>query len=194
MILIQDKVVSLDVLTEEFVCKISSCKGACCREGDFGAPLNDQEIKDLDLYGEKLLPYLNPETQQLIKDEGFYQYYDEMREYGTTLRKDAACAFLSTRFDGIESCGIDKAYKNGDIPMQKPISCALYPIRVEKDEKLGFTALNYDRWSICSAACSHGKELSTPLYQFLEKPIKRAFGTEFYDELHDIASQVDDIP
>ena len=42
-------IVSEDILEKEFVCNLSACKGACCVDGDAGAPLSKAETKILDV-------------------------------------------------------------------------------------------------------------------------------------------------
>ena len=39
MIQVEDKIISLDIFEKYFVCDLNACKGACCIEGDAGAPL-----------------------------------------------------------------------------------------------------------------------------------------------------------
>ena len=41
-------IVSEDIIAKDFVCNLSACKGACCVEGDAGAPLDADEVKILD--------------------------------------------------------------------------------------------------------------------------------------------------
>ena len=54
MLQIQDVVVSFDVLKEKFLCDLSACKGACCIEGDAGAPVELDEVEKL----EEVLPLI----------------------------------------------------------------------------------------------------------------------------------------
>jgi hypothetical protein len=37
-------IVSEDIIEKEFVCNLASCKGACCIEGEAGAPLTEEEV------------------------------------------------------------------------------------------------------------------------------------------------------
>ncbi|WP_373749301.1 DUF3109 family protein, partial [Bacteroides heparinolyticus] len=48
MVQIDDVVVSLDVLREKFLCNLHACKGACCIEGDAGAPVEPEEVGNLE--------------------------------------------------------------------------------------------------------------------------------------------------
>ena len=73
------------------------------------------------------------------------------------------------------------AYEEGKIDFQKPISCHLYPIRVQNYGE--FSALNYHAWDICKSALIEGKERNVPLYIMLKVPLIRKFGEKWYDEL-----------
>lgn len=190
MLLIGDIMVSDALIEEEFVCHLESCKGACCWKGDYGAPLEPAEMELL----ERLLPsirkWLTEESNAHIDAEGPYSYFEEPKLYGTTLMEDGACVFMSRDEQGIASCGIERAFNNGDIDFQKPISCHLYPVRVKKIPELAFEAVNYDQWSICSAACAHGQQLKVPLYQFVKPALVRRYGEAFYNELDAVAQDL----
>ena len=44
MIVIDNKLVSDEVIEEQFVCDLARCKGGCCEDGDAGAPLEKDEL------------------------------------------------------------------------------------------------------------------------------------------------------
>lgn len=190
MLIIKDILVSDDVVKKQFLCNLKACKGACCWEGDWGAPLEEQEKEILDKIYPKVKPYLSKEGQKVIEESGAYVYNEEPDEFGTALVENKACAFMTKDELGIAHCGIEQAYNDGIIDFKKPISCHLYPIRVNKAENLGFEALNYDKWDICSAACSLGKKEQLPVYIFVQEAIKRKYGDEFYEELHAAATHL----
>ena len=183
MLIVQEILISDDVLEKKFICNLNACKGACCWEGDFGAPLEEEELDILTKIYETVAPYLTKEGRQAIAEKGKYQYFEEPKEYGTTLQPNAACAYMTTNKLGMAKCGIEEAYLDGKIDFKKPISCHLYPIRVSKDELTDFEAVNYDEWDICSAACTLGEKEQVPVYQFLKEPIIRKYGADFYEEL-----------
>jgi hypothetical protein len=183
MIVIDDKLISDDVVSENFVCNLNACTGACCWEGDFGAPLEEEELQILENIYPNVKPYLTDEGIAAIEGHGFYQWFKDMKGYGTTLIANKACAYLTYEATGIAKCGIEKAYEEGKIAFQKPISCHLYPIRIELDERIGTEIINYDRWKICSPACTLGAELKVPVYQFLKEAIERKYGEDFYNQL-----------
>lgn len=188
MIIVQEILVSDDVIEEQFMCNLDACKGACCWEGDFGAPLEDEEIAILHKEYPKLKSFLSKEGRAAIYEQGKYTYYEEIKENGTPLLKNGACAYLTYDNKGVAQCGIEKAHQAEVIDFQKPVSCHLYPIRINADEERHFEALNYDRWDICSAACDKGRENKMPVYQFAKDAIIRKYGIDFYEEL-DAAAQ-----
>lgn len=190
MLIVQDKLVSDDVIDKQFMCNLNACKGACCWEGDFGAPLTTEELHTLDKIYPSVKPFLTPAGIKVIEEEGMYQYYKLMKDFGTTLIEGAACVFITYEQDGTAKCGIERAYEEGLIDFKKPISCHLYPIRISNSKLTGFEALNYDEWDICSAACKLGEDNQLSVYQFLKEAIIRKYGEEFYEELDAAASYI----
>lgn len=188
MYLIQDKIIAAAVVEESFICNIEKCKGACCWEGDLGAPLEKNEIAKLDAIYPQVKPFLDADCIKKIETSGTSVFYTDMNQQGTNLMMDGRCVFLVFDNIGAAHCGIERAYKAGATDFRKPISCHLYPIRVSKNEGLGFEALNYDEWEICSPACALGAEKKVRVYEFLKEALVRKYGEEFYNEL-DAAAQ-----
>ena len=186
MIQIDDKLISEDLFSEEFVCNLAKCKGICCVEGDAGAPLDEDEMHILDEIYPKIKPYLRPEGIQAIEEQGTYTL-DFEGDLVTPLVNNAECAYVIFDEKGYTKCAIEKAYEDGVIDWQKPISCHLYPIRIT--EYSNFSAINYHEWDICSDACTLGKELGVKVYQFLKKPLIRKYGEEFYQTLSEAAEE-----
>ncbi|MFT4666636.1 MAG: hypothetical protein ACI8YQ_001887 [Polaribacter sp.] len=183
MFIIQEILISDDIIEKQFLCNLSACKGACCWEGDFGAPLEEEEIEMLEKDYEAIKPFLSEAGKAVIEKEGKYKWFEEPKENGTPLIEGAACAYMNYNELGIAQCGIEQAHKAGATDFLKPISCHLYPIRVNKEEALSFEALNYDKWDICSAACSLGEKEQLPVYKFVKNAIIRKYGAAFYEEL-----------
>ena len=180
MIAIGKALVSEDVIEKQFVCDLNACKGACCVKGDYGAPLEKEELPIMDDIYEKVKPYLREEGIKAIEKQGKYLLY-EKKEWVTPLVKGKECAY--TIFEkGIAKCGIEKAYYDGKIEWKKPISCHLYPIRITK-QKNGMEAVNYDRWNICNPACKLGDSLKVPVFKFLKDSLIRQYGEDWYKEL-----------
>ncbi len=177
---IQDKVVSLDLFEKKFVCDLNACKGACCIEGDAGAPITEEEIAILEDDLEFIKPYMRPEGIAEVEKTGVF-YMDWDNEPVTTLVNGAECAFVFFDEKGITKCAIEQAHKDGKTNFKKPISCHLYPIRAQKYAE--FEALNYNEWKICAPACACGENLNVKVYKFLKEPIVRAYGEAFYEEM-----------
>ncbi|AMJ65394.1 DUF3109 family protein [Hymenobacter sp. PAMC 26628] len=188
MIIIQQTVISDDLADNFFVCNLEACKGACCVEGDLGAPLEEAELKILETEYENIKPFLTEAGRQAIAEQGLY-IKDWEDDYSTTTIGDRECAYALYDGKGILKCGIEEAYLAGATTFKKPISCHLYPIRITKYEE--FEALNYDRWNICSPACAYGANLGVRVYQFLKDPLIRKYGEDWYNELdREVESQL----
>ena len=177
---IGDKVVSTQLFERKFVCDLNACKGACCIEGDSGAPLTFEEISIIEDDLDAIKPYMRQEGIDAIEKTGVF-YMDQDNEPVTTLVNDAECAFVFFDENGITKCSIEQANREGKTTFKKPISCHLYPIRVKQFNE--FKAINYDQWSICAPACDCGDKLNVPVFRFLKEPIIRAFGEGFFEEL-----------
>lgn len=180
LIEIGDKVVTTQIFERKFVCDLNACKGACCVEGDAGAPLTFEEVSILENDFEAIKPYMRQEGIEAVEKTGVF-YMDQDNEPVTTLVNGQECAFVFFDEKGITKCAVEQAHKKGKTEFKKPISCHLYPIRVKKFNE--FQALNYDKWHICEPACACGESLNVPVYKFLKEPIIRAFGEAFFEEL-----------
>ncbi len=180
MIAIEDKLISEDLKDKHFICDLTVCKGACCIEGDGGAPLEKDELEKITAVIEHVKPYLTKEGIEVIEEFGPYVYDEKEDEYGTTLINGKACAFVNYE-KGVSYCGIEKAYYDKKIDFMKPISCHLYPIRITKYET--YEAVNYETWDICKAACIKGAQEKVPVYKFLKIPLIRKYGEKFYAAL-----------
>jgi|JI8StandDraft_2_1071088.scaffolds.fasta_scaffold23510_1 Fe-S-cluster containining protein len=188
MLIIQDVIVSEELVTEKFICDLHACKGACCTEGDYGAPLEKNEMQLITQYADIIMDDLSEASKAIIGQNNGFEYYAEPKVWGTSCHEDGACVFLTTNELGISMCNIEKLHGEGKIPFNKPVSCHLYPLRVTKNEISGFEAWNYDRWDICTAACTKGAKEKVPVYKFLKNAIIRSKGESFFEEL-DAAAQ-----
>ena len=177
---IGDVLVSEDVICEFFACDYPVCKGACCIVGDSGAPLEEDEIPALER-DYPAFKHLVPEKGRTAAEASGYFAVDREGDLVTPLVPDTEeCAYCCFEGDNC-LCAIEKA------GLSKPISCALYPIRVKKFRGGGM-ALNLHRWDICRCAFERGKREGIRVYQFLRAPLIRRFGPEFYEAL-DAAAQ-----
>jgi len=186
MFQLQKTIVSEEILEKDFVCNLSACKGACCVDGDAGAPLTQEETQILaDIYP-KIKPFLRKEGIAAIEAQGTHVIGSD-GELETTLIDGKDCAYVI--FDNKTAlCGIEQAYNQGEVSWKKPVSCHLYPIRVK--EYSDFSAVNYHKWHICSDACALGAELQVPVYKFVKEALVRKFGMDWYEELEKVAEDL----
>lgn len=212
MLLIDDTLVSEDLLTEAFSCDLARCKGGCCNsEGESGAPLDDDELEAM----REVLPIvwadLSPRARKVIEEQGAF-FRDKDGDWVTAVVDGHDCVYATygplqdaegRPIGGSEGwclCAIEKAfregrfrtlpcYREGREPFMKPISCHLYPVRIKR---IGdFTAVNYDRQDeMCGCAQRHGRRLGIRLYESLRDALVRRFGKEWYEQLEASAERV----
>ncbi len=185
-------IVSEDIINNDFVCNLNACKGACCIEGEAGAPVSSEEVTILKKIYPKVKPFLRPQGIAAIEAQGTH-IETESGELETPLVNGKECAYVTFTDKGIASCGIEDAYNAGALhdlaaDFQKPISCHLYPVRVQEYSQ--FAAVNYHRWPICDPACALGKELQVPIYKFVKAALIRKFGKNWYAELEKVATSL----
>jgi hypothetical protein len=180
MIPIGKTLVSDEVISNRFVCDLKKCKGACCIEGESGAPLEKEELKLIEESYPAVKPFLTADGIKAIEEKGLYLIDDDGDFVTPLIGEGGACAF--TVFEnGIAACGIEKAYNEGKISFRKPVSCHLYPVRITAYKN--YDAVNYHEWEICSPACKLGKKLSVPVFRFVKDALIRKYGQAWYDEL-----------
>ena len=180
-------IVSEDIIEKDFICNLSACKGACCVDGDAGAPLDKDEAELLKTIYPKVKPFLRKEGLIAINEQGT-SIVTKDGELETPLINGGDCAYVFFDEHKIALCGIEEAYNQGEISWKKPISCHLYPIRVKDYSE--FSAVNYHHWHICDDACALGKELQVPVYKFVKEALIRKFGEDWYMELEKVAENL----
>lgn len=177
-------IVSEEILDNDFVCNLNACKGACCVDGEYGAPLEESETAILASVFDKVKPFLRPESISTIEEQGPF-VKGEDGEWETPLVNGSECAYVVFSTNGIAKCGLEEAYNAGVTDWKKPVSCHLYPVRTRNYSE--FTAVNYHKWEICDPACSLGKELKVPIFKFVREALIRKFGEDWYKELEQVA-------
>ncbi len=188
MIEIEGTLISLDLLDKHFCCDLTRCKGVCCIEGDSGAPVTEEEVALL----EEIYPVIKADMSEsavaVVEQQGV-AYVDEEGDLVTSIVDGRQCVFTYEDEAGCCKCLIEEAHRNGESNFKKPISCYLYPVRLKEYSQ--YIAVNYDRWDICSDACTLGRELKLPLYKFLKDPLVTRFGEEWYKQLEFVAQNME---
>jgi hypothetical protein len=191
MIAIDHVLISDEIVQEAFVCDLSSCKGGCCVDGDAGAPLEKEELEQLNAFYQLVKPYMTAEGIAQVEKNGKYLYD---REFGwvTPTIQGALCAYGKKDKNGVIKCAIEQAYLEEKITWKKPISCHLFPVRIKKSKREpDVEYLNYEpREDLCKAACSLGNKLSVPVYVFLKESLVRKYGEDFYQALEEAAERL----
>jgi len=184
---IGDVLISDEVLTERFVCDLENCMGACCIEGDAGAPVDLDEIMQI----EEVLPIiwdqLSIPARKVINKQGV-AYTDPEGQLVTSIVNNKDCVFTCYDEKGCCFCALEKAYREGKTRFYKPLSCHLYPIRHKRVGDLD--ALNYHQWEVCKAAVLLGQKKDVRVYEFLKEPLIRKFGEVWYQELTEAVEEL----
>lgn len=185
MIVIDNKLISDDVVEKQFICDLVKCKGGCCEEGDAGAPLEDEELDLVIELFEKIKPFLSEDSLKEIEQKGKYVYHKEFGWVTPTLGQDSEiCVYGIRGNDGIIQCAFEQAYNKGLIGWKKPISCHLFPIVTNKGKHGDYERVNYEpREKLCNPACRLGEKQQVKTYEFLKEALIRKYGEDFYKAL-----------
>ncbi|WP_147677290.1 DUF3109 family protein [Algibacter pacificus] len=181
-------IISEDIIKKDFLCNLSACKGACCIDGDAGAPLEEDETKIMEAIYPKVKPFLRQEGIDAIEAQGT-SITSDLGDLETPLINGADCAYVIFDEKNVALCAIEEAYNQGEIDWKKPVSCHLYPIRIQDYSE--FSAVNYDKWDICDDACTLGEELGVPVYKFVKEALIRKYGEDWYAELEKVAETME---
>ena len=179
---IDDCLVSEDVFAEYFACDYEKCKGRCCIIGDCGAPLDEEEIDMVERDYPFFSPLMSPQGRAAAESKGFFEVDFEGDIVTPLVPGTQECAYTLFDEEGHCFCAMERCFFQGSCSFRKPVSCALYPIRIKKLSS-GMLALNVHHWDICADAFEKGKREGIRVYQFLKEPLIRRFGEEFYDQL-----------
>ena len=184
MLQIKDTLISLDLVERYFCCDLDSCLGECCIDGDAGAPITEDERRKLEEVLPAVIDDLLPAARREIEENGV-AYVDCEGDMVTSIVDGRNCVFTTYGPGGMCMCALEKAWREGRIDFMKPMSCHLYPVRIREYDV--FTAVNFHRWKICKCAEILGRKNGIRAYRFLEGPLVRRFGREWYDELVEAA-------
>lgn len=181
-------IISEDVALSKFACDLPRCKGACCVVGNAGAPVSKDEIPVLHKLYRKLKGELRPEAVEVAEKDGVV-IGNEQKGYELACVGDAECIFVKYDENEVAYCAIQKAYMEGRVDWEKPISCHLFPVRIKKIA--GFEYMNFEYVAdLCSAACAKGKKEGVYLADFLKRPLERRYGADWYGDFLERCAEV----
>ena len=187
MVEIGRTLISLDIFEKHFICDLIKCKGACCVEGDSGAPVTKEEARNIEKNYNAILEYLPNKHIKEIQKQGF-SVIDSDGDLVTPLVNNQQCAYSFYDENNILKCSLEKAFFEKKTNFRKPVSCHLFPIRIT--EYKDYDAVNYQQLDICKPGRICGASNQTPLYVFLREPLIRKYGKEWYEELEIAASYI----
>ncbi|MEM0964423.1 MAG: DUF3109 family protein, partial [Bacteroidota bacterium] len=193
MFAVDHVLVSDALLDAPFACHLGSCFGACCVHGDRGAPLDPDERGALDDALPAIAHRLRPEARAEIAKRGTWEGDDQTGYYTATIR-GRECVFVT--YDGsggraVAKCALQQAFWDGKIGFEKPVSCHLYPVRIESygTGEGAVDVINYERISLCDAAVPHGRRSGVQLADFLDRPLTRKYGAAWTAKFHETLRQ-----
>ncbi|MBI3788719.1 MAG: DUF3109 family protein [Ignavibacteriales bacterium] len=163
--------------TKKFACDLDRCKGACCTmPGHRGAPLLDAEVAEVTKAFPIIKKYLSDEHLAIIENQGMVQ--GTSGDFSTQCVHSRACVFVTFE-DGIAKCAFEKAHNNHEITWPKPISCHLFPIRVDRG---GEDRLRFEYIAECRPATERGEVENIFLVDFIKPSLIREYGEDWYNE------------
>jgi hypothetical protein len=180
MLQIGKTIVSLDILEQEFCCDLRQCRGACCVEGDSGAPVTLEEVKQIKELYPQFEEYLSERNRTEIKRQGF-SVTDADGDLVTPLVGNNECVYTFTDDENNTKCAIEKAFLDKGSSFRKPVSCHLFPIRITEYDR--YDAINYQQLLICKSGRNCGTNKKIPLWQYLKDPLTRKYGKRWFHEL-----------
>lgn len=177
-IVVKNVVLRQEIIDTKFACNLEKCKGACCTlESDYGAPLLEEEISQIQDSLAVVTDYLSEtHLNKLVKD-GFWERKNGELMISSINRKNCVFSFIE---NGIAKCAFEKAFLEGKTNFRKPLSCHLFPIRVMK---FGGDVLRYEEFSECAPALEKGKKENISLLDFCKTALIRLYDNNWYSKL-----------
>lgn len=180
MFQVGDTILSEKIATERFLCDITRCKGACCVVGESGAPVDEDEIPFLEQAYRQLKKRMKPGAVECVEGEGLVLGNSE-NGYEINCVESGECVFATVNSNGVATCTIQDAFQRGEFSWEKPISCHLYPIRLNHIAGVEYANFEYIP-DLCSTGCDRGEETGTYLSEFLETAFLRRYGRKWVEE------------
>jgi hypothetical protein len=178
MFRIGEAVIDDEISEASFCCDLDRCKGACCCiEGGRGAPLEDDEVLEIEKAYPVVKHYLSEKSREAIGAAGLFE--GTPGNYATTCVEGRECVFAYFQ-NGVARCSFERAYEEGLLDWRKPISCHLFPIRIRT---FGKDFVRYDMIDECQPGREFGKTREILLSDFLQAPLVRRFGEDWYKKL-----------
>ncbi|MGM0600467.1 MAG: DUF3109 family protein [Candidatus Rifleibacteriota bacterium] len=135
MHIIDNVIISDDAWNTHFACDLKRCKGNCCKYGDLGSPICEEEEKTISKNLNNLDSFLSSENMLFLK-AGVSEHYKgeiHIKEQG----KDQPCPLAYLNSDKILLCSLHSYAEKNKIPLLdlKPLWCSLFPLIIKKSDQ-----------------------------------------------------------
>jgi hypothetical protein len=181
-IVVKNVILRQEIIDTKFACDLVKCKGACCTlESEFGAPLLEDEISEIQDSLAATKKYLSKNHIEKIDNDGFFEKKNGELMVGSIGKRDCVFAFIE---NGIAKCSLEKAYIEGATNFRKPISCHLFPIRISK---FGGDILRFEEFSECKPALKKGLKENIRLIDFCKEALIRRYDKNWYSKLKEVS-------
>jgi len=186
MFIIGEALIEEDIARERFACDLPQCRGACCTlPGGRGAPLEDEEVVEIQRAFPFAKHYLSPKHLDAIERFGMVE--GSPGNHATMCIDEKDCVFVF--YEGaIAKCAWEKAYHEGKTGWRKPLSCHLFPLRISNGST---DRIRYEHLRDCHAAVERGTRDRIPLYEFLRDALVRKYGEEWYARFREACRERD---
>ncbi len=188
MFKVQKTILSEEIATAKFSCNLPKCKGACCVVGDAGAPIEVNEISILNKAFRELKDELRPRAREVVEQEGLIKGNNK-KGYELMCTDEKECVFVTYTENDVALCSIQKAFFEGRLNWEKPMSCHLFPVRLKKINNFDYASFEYVP-ELCASGCKKGKEEGTYLSEFLKSPLIRRYGNKWYEEFQNACESI----
>jgi len=178
VVAVGEVLVDRELLEARFSCVFEACKGACCIEGELGAPLDFREEKLLVDSAARLRGILPERQRRYIRRHGCTEVY---RGSLYTRTIDGGECVFAAREAEVTFCAVEMGFRRGLVADNKPLSCRLFPIRVRK--KFGLDYLVYEQHAMCRDGRQQGGANDVRLIDYVGEALRELYGDHWYRSL-----------
>ena len=132
--------------------------------------MREDEVSWMSRAAETVRELLSPEHQAVLDARGPLE--GPLGDRTTVCVDGAACVFVMYD-NGVAVCSIERLYLAGRFPWRKPVSCHLYPIRIDDGVP---ERVRYEEVEICRPGRERGEREGIRLTDFVKDALERIYG------------------
>jgi len=124
--------ISDEVWQTRFGCNLEACLGCCCKYGDLGAPISEEEETTIRDYLDKVAPILSRQNLQLLKGGISERYKGNL--HIVEVAENTPCPLSFIDENGVILCSLHRYTLENRLPLLdvKPLWCSLFPLIIKK--------------------------------------------------------------